>query len=105
MQVGFHVLMRNYSARCHVTAEVHNASWGGADTRVIGPSRFWVADRRVPEPNEDALKLAPAFHYLPHEFRDCPWSDEEHQRLRESLIQAVEVQPQKNACTSHKPVH
>ncbi|BDA41807.1 probable snRNA-activating protein complex subunit 4 [Coccomyxa sp. Obi] len=69
--------------------ETTNAVWGTADTRVVGPSRFWVADRRVPEPNADALKTAPAFQYLPHFFRDSSWTQQEQERLQRAILQAV----------------
>lgn len=58
---------------------------------MAGPSRFWVADRRVPEPNQDALKTAPAFQYLPHTFRDSSWAPQEHERLQRAILQAVDV--------------
>ncbi|KAK9908648.1 hypothetical protein WJX75_000964 [Coccomyxa subellipsoidea] len=70
--------------------ETSNAVWGNAETRVAGPSRFWVADRRVPEPNQDALKTAPAFQYLPHTFRDSSWAPQEHERLQRAILQAVD---------------
>ncbi len=65
--------------------------WGNAETRVIGPSRFWVADRKVPEPNADAMRTAPAFEYLPHTFRDASWTPDEHERLQRAILQAVNV--------------
>ncbi len=74
-----------------VVTETTNAVWGTADTRVVGPSRFWVAGRRVPEPNADALKTAPAFQYLPHTFRDSSWTQQEHERLQRAILQAVYV--------------
>lgn len=75
----------------NTAAETFNTSWGEVDSRVCGPSRFWVADRRVPEPNEDALKVAPAFQYLPHAFADAPWTPQEHERLRDAVLQAIQV--------------
>ncbi len=75
----------------HWLSETTNAVWGTADTRVVGPSRFWVAGRRVPEPNADALKTAPAFQYLPHFFRDSSWTQQEHERLQRAILQAVYV--------------
>ena len=72
-------------------AGVSSAYWEGANLREIGPSRFWVAGRRVPEPNQDTVKVAPAFRFLPHSFTESAWQQEEHERLRDSILQAVKV--------------
>jgi hypothetical protein len=59
--------------------------------RAVGPSRFWVAGRRVPEPNEDAVRLAPAFAYLPHAFKEAGWQGEERQGLQAAILAAVKA--------------
>ena len=59
--------------------------------RAVGPSRFWVAGRRVPEPNQDAVRLAPAFRYLPHSFKEVGWQEEERVRLGRAILLAVKV--------------
>ena len=72
-------------------AAVSSERWEGASMRAVGPSRFWVAGRRVPEPNEDAVRLAPAFAYLPHAFKEAGWQADERQRLQAAILAAVKV--------------
>ena len=68
-----------------------NATWGEADSQVAGPSQFWVAGRNVPEPNEDALRIAPVFRYLPQQFKDATWTAEETKCLTEALLKAAQA--------------
>ena len=77
--------------RQYAYAGVSSAYWEGANLREVGPSRFWVAGRRVPEPNQDAVRVAPAFRFLPHSFTESAWQQEERERLRDSILQAVKV--------------
>ena len=83
-----------------------SAYWEGANLREVGPSRFWVAGRRVPEPNQDAVRVAPAFRFLPHSFTESAWQQEERERLREGILQAVKVRGQQRltpCCTGMWP--
>ena len=72
-------------------AGVTNATWGEADSQVAGPSQFWVAGRTVPEPNQDALRIAPVFRYLPQQFKDSTWTTEETKCLTEALLKAAQA--------------
>ena len=58
---------------------------------MAGPSQFWVAGRNVPEPNEDTLRIAPVFQYLPQQFKDSTWTAEETKCLTEALLKAAQA--------------
>lgn len=58
---------------------------------MAGPSQFWVAGRNVPEPNEDTLRIAPVFQFLPQQFKDSTWTAEETKCLTEALLKAAQA--------------
>lgn len=72
-------------------AGVTNEAWGEAAQQAVGPSQFWVAGRHVPEPNADALRVAPAFRYLPQHFKDATWTPEESATLTDALLKAAQA--------------
>lgn len=43
----------------HPADVVDYGSQRGVSTRTIGPSRFYVVDRQVPEPNADSARPSP----------------------------------------------
>ncbi len=79
-------------------------SVGKVGPKAIGPSRFWMAAGTVPRPNEDTLKLYPAFTYLPHTFSTRKWTPEEDEDLKQQVLTFVKVSPRSPAvpvCQSH----
>lgn len=59
----------------------------------IGTSSFWGcagAGEPLP-PNPDAAALLPLYKHLPFSFRGSRWSEEEQQRLRDGVLQLVQV--------------
>ena len=83
-------------------AGVTNATWGEADSQVAGPSQFWVAGRNVPEPNEDTLRIAPVFQYLPQQFKDATWTAEETKCLTEALLKAAQARLHGSLCLQQR---
>ena len=56
-----------------------------------GVSHYWMAGRRAPPPNADAIRLAPAFAYLPNTFGDIRWSQQERMQLQSALLRLVQA--------------
>lgn len=67
----------------------------------VGTSWYWgsyaaahgqAAAEEVPV-NVDGAALQPLYHHLPFSFRQSRWSEEEQQRLRDGVLQLVQVPP------------
>lgn len=60
--------------------------------QATGSSRFWRAAGRTPEPNADAVRLLPAYNYLPHVFGASNWSPAEQGDLQRAVLTVAQVQ-------------
>ncbi|KAK9846507.1 hypothetical protein WJX81_005627 [Elliptochloris bilobata] len=63
---------------------------GRLSAKAIGPSRFFVVDRQVPEPNADSVRLAEAYRFLPHAFPAREWSEADRDALRATLLNIIQ---------------
>ena len=59
--------------------------------QATGASRFWRAAGRTPEPNADAVRLLPAYNYLPHVFGANNWSPAEQRELQQAVLTVAQV--------------
>lgn len=59
--------------------------------QATGSSRFWRAAGRTPEPNVDAVRLLPAYNYLPHVFGANNWSPAEQGDLQRAVLTVAQV--------------
>ena len=59
--------------------------------QATGSSRFWRAAGRTPEPNADAVRLLPAYNYLPHVFGANNWSPAEQGDLQRAVLTVAQV--------------
>lgn len=54
-------------------------------------SMFWQVDGLPPPPHPEWAELAPVAAHLPHTFRRQPWTEDERAKLKEGVLQMVQV--------------